>query len=681
MKKRIAALLFAGILALAPAGGTAFNPTGGGIWQTVSAVEPRSAPATLMVGNVIVDTSANAQDGYWTTDTSGTLTVCKSTDSWNVHYDVSTNTLTLNGAKITGGYIPFNVGIYAAGQNVSLTIVLQGKNTITSDGYGIFVYAPSTGAASLNITEGEDGGSLAASGFDKGILVQSNSDDAALTIQNADVEATVTAPNGYGVTVQADEGSDATLTVNGGSLTASGGSSSGAGIYFYAPSSSNIDLTVNSNAIVRANGGIASGTNLDESVAINGTGIVFDGSKGTVYGKAALQKDLTIGEDESLTIPQEASLTIPKGDTQLTNEGTMDIKGTLTNESAFINHGTVTMDNGTINNDSFIYNRGTFEGSGTITNNKLSGNFYNYSTVADTIKVEGNAITHCITSVQIPSSLTMTVGETKDLTAVIAPLNAVYKDISWGSNDETIATVTSDGTKATVTALSPGTATITLVIVNPDYDKLNAVCTVTVKASETDPDPTPEPEPEPEPTPEPEPEEPEEVYIPSAPIADGFHEYSMGTMLYVDGKRVKGLYEYEGALYYFDESGFMVTGWVELPDGWYYFGADGKMVTGWLQIGNVWYYLEPKTGRMVDNGLHTVGRTTYYFYDWGGMASDWWYEDENGDWYFFGGSGAMKAAQWVEWKGAWYYLTETGKMAADADIGGYYVNAEGVWVE
>ena len=30
MKKRIAALLFAGILALAPAGGTAFDPTGGG---------------------------------------------------------------------------------------------------------------------------------------------------------------------------------------------------------------------------------------------------------------------------------------------------------------------------------------------------------------------------------------------------------------------------------------------------------------------------------------------------------------------------------------------------------------------------------------------------------------------------------------------------------------------------
>ena len=192
------------------------------------------------------------------------------------------------------------------------------------------------------------------------------------------------------------------------------------------------------------------------------------------------------------------------------------------------------------------------------------------------------------------------------------------------------------------------------------------------------------PQPEPEPTPDPEPsapsEEEEEVYLPSTPISDGFHEYSLGKMLYVDGKRVKGLYEYEGAIYFFNDQGFMQTGWVELDDGWYFFGEDGKMVTGWLQIGNVWYYLEPKTGRMVDDGLHTIGKSTYYFYDWGGMASDWWYRAEDG-WYFFGGSGAIKSAQWLEWKGNWYYLTESGKMAADTTVGGYYVNADGVWVE
>ena len=35
-------------------------------------------------------------------------------------------------------------------------------------------------------------------------------------------------------------------------------------------------------------------------------------------------------------------------------------------------------------------------------------------------------------------------------------------------------------------------------------------------------------------------------------IEDGFHEYSLGKMYYVDGKRVKGLYEIDGETYYFD---------------------------------------------------------------------------------------------------------------------------------
>ena len=184
-----------------------------------------------------------------------------------------------------------------------------------------------------------------------------------------------------------------------------------------------------------------------------------------------------------------------------------------------------------------------------------------------------------------------------------------------------------------------------------------------------EPQPEPEPEPEPAPEPEPKPEEPEEVYIPSTPISDGLHEYSLGTMLYIDGKRVKGLYEYEGSTYYFNERGFMQTGWVELEDGWRYFGEDGKMVTGWLQIGNVWYYLDPETGLMYNDGLATIGKSAYYFYGWGGMASDWWYEASDG-WYFFGGSGAMKSAQWLEWEGDWYYLTETGRMAVDTEVGG-----------
>ena len=179
--------------------------------------------------------------------------------------------------------------------------------------------------------------------------------------------------------------------------------------------------------------------------------------------------------------------------------------------------------------------------------------------------------------------------------------------------------------------------------------------------------------------PEEEPEE-EETYIPSTPISDGWHHYSSGSMYYQDGKRTRGWADIDGARYYFDEKGFMAAGWTELEDGWYYFAEDGKMATGWLQLGNTWYYLDPATGRMYDNGLATIGKYTYYFYDWGGMANSWWYEDGEGGWYFFGGDGAMKAAQWLEWKGEWYYLTETGKMAVSTDIGGYTVNAGGVWV-
>ncbi len=192
---------------------------------------------------------------------------------------------------------------------------------------------------------------------------------------------------------------------------------------------------------------------------------------------------------------------------------------------------------------------------------------------------------------------------------------------------------------------------------------------------------SPTPEPEPELPAEPAEEEEEPSFTPTEQVSDGAHDYSMGTMLYIDGKRAKGLTEYEGETYYFGQSGWMQTGWARLEDGWRHFGEDGRMQAGWMRDGSVWYYLDPETGVMADGGLRTIGKSTYYFHGWGGMASDWWYEDENGDWYYFGGSGAMKAASWVEWQGGWYYLTESGKMAVSTDVGGYYVGADGRWAE
>ena len=567
--------------------------------------------------------------GYWTTDANGNVTAYTGegtpTDNY-IHYDAGNNTLTLHNATIKEaleyGDNPPNslifgaaIGVLNQNGNAELTIQLVGTNTVSAS-KGVYVYS-SSGTATLNIT---GSGSLTASGFSNGISVVSTSNAATLTIQNADVEATVSGVAGYGVMVQADNGKSASLSVDGGSLTATGKSDYGAGIqYTFSSSSSGSgtpSLTVSGNAMVKASGGdggISDNSSADIQIGDGNNssgGIVFDNGTGTVYGDVTLQDNLTVGKDESLTLAENASLSAG-GYNVIVDGGTLD--------------------------------------------NGLANSL-------------GNSVIYKVTKVEMnKTSLTLDVNESETLTATITPSNATNKNVTWSSDNESVATVKN----GVVTAVSAGEAIIT--VTTADGGKTDA-CKVTVTAV-----PEPEPEPTPEPEPEPEPEEPEEAYIPSTPIPDGFHEYSLGTMLYVDGKRVKGLYESEGATYFFNEQGFMQTGWVEFAEGWRYFAEDGKMVTGWLQIGNVWYYLAPETGIMFDDGLAIIGKSTYYFYDWGGMASDWWYEDEAGDWYFFGGSGAMKAAQWLEWKGDWYYLTESGRMAVDTEIGGYYVNASGVW--
>ena len=299
---------------------------------------------TVYVGGVEL-TGSTSNPAYATTDDSGAVITGSASESdYNIKWDGST--LTLKEAYITQEVSTPNysspvegaaIGMAAKSGNAALTLKLEGDNTIEDVPLGIHVYSPSSGTASLIIMG--DGGLDARSTW-RGISVQSNNSDAALTIQNAKVEATVTSIAGNGVLVQAGGSSNASLTVGGGSLTATGGSSSGRGIYFYGPSSSNIKLSVSNNAIVRADGGIASGVNEDEVVTTDGTGIVFNNGTGTVYGSVTLQDNLEIGESESLDIPSGASLTIPSG-TTLTNEGTVTNSGTLTNNGTINNSGTL----------------------------------------------------------------------------------------------------------------------------------------------------------------------------------------------------------------------------------------------------------------------------------------------------------------------------------------------------
>ena len=310
------------------------------------------APSQLYVGDQQVINGNNTT--FWTTDKStGGLTEYEGNDdNWNVKYDPSTATLTLKGAKISGSYHqynnPYTAGIYAQcsnGQSVTLTIKLIGENTITGT-YGIYVNAEisadSNGTdASLTIT-GENNGSLGVSGSDHGIYVKSGTGNASLNIEKATVTSSTDGEYAAGVNVQS--GANATgspnisLSVDGGNLTASGTGSSD-GIWFYVGSSqatgATTSLTVSENAIVDARNGGISALKILETLPTptptgdNRSGIVFDGSTGTVYGNVTLDESLTINQGETLTVPEGSSL---NGNGNLTNSGTIINHGTLTGD-------------------------------------------------------------------------------------------------------------------------------------------------------------------------------------------------------------------------------------------------------------------------------------------------------------------------------------------------------------
>lgn len=340
MKKRILSLLcvLALCLGLLPATALAAAPIG----------------QVLYVGGVQISST-----GYWTTDSDGNVTASTAgdtpTDNY-IHYDAENNVLTLHNATIKKGldynesiqggtYIDGSaIGVFNQNGDAELTITLEGTNTIAEVGKGIFVLASSASTGSSNLTIQGDG-SLNASASQTGIWVQSNSNNAALCVENAEVTASSDVPFKKGVLVQAKDGSDVSLTVNGGSLTAS----VNANIWFQFGSgvsgSGTPTVTVSNNAIVRANGGIANNSSTSIQYRTgneeNG-GIVFDGSAGTVYGSVTLQDDLEIKSGETLTIGDGASLTVPDGKT-LTNNGTVTVEegGTLTNNGSLdCNHHT-----------------------------------------------------------------------------------------------------------------------------------------------------------------------------------------------------------------------------------------------------------------------------------------------------------------------------------------------------
>ncbi len=516
MKKRILSLLCVLALCL-------------GLLPTTALAAAEGAPATLYVGNQNVRDGENTT--YWTTGTDGKLTQSNESGNWNVKYDPNTATLTLNGATIQGQAstvsAPFGAGIYAqcrSNQSVALTIKLIGTNTITGI-YGIYLHGRQGGTvgtnASLSITG--DGRLTVTGTTSYGLYVISGTGNASLTIKNVAVTSSTNGDYAAGVCVQSGASATGTpnisLSVDGGNLTASGTGSSD-GIWFYVGSpeatGATTSLTVSENAIVDARNGGISALKITETLPTptptgdNSSGIVFDGTEGTVYGNVTLDKSLTINEGETLTVPDGSSLT---SNDKLTNNGTILVEsgGTLTGDPGgiIVTAPTITTqpadqevtvgqtaeftvaatgenlsyqwqyrnDNGT----NWNYITGATGNSYTTDAATLEMNNYQYQCVVSNSagSVTSDPVTLTVKSVPVTGvtlgtdKLELFTGESQTLTATVAPNNATNKNVTWGSNNPDVATV--EG--GTVTAVKAGEAIITVTTAEGNY---TATCTVTV---------------------------------------------------------------------------------------------------------------------------------------------------------------------------------------------------------
>ncbi|TFF64128.1 hypothetical protein EQF91_08020, partial [Helcococcus ovis] len=59
-----------------------------------------------------------------------------------------------------------------------------------------------------------------------------------------------------------------------------------------------------------------------------------------------------------------------------------------------------------------------------------------------------------------------------------------------------------------------------------------------------------------------------------------------------------------------------------------------------------------------------------------------WIKHTDSKWYYLLDNGEMATSKWIKHTNSkWYYLLDNGEMATSKWIDGWYVNADGVWVE
>lgn len=161
---------------------------------------------------------------------------------------------------------------------------------------------------------------------------------------------------------------------------------------------------------------------------------------------------------------------------------------------------------------------------------------------------------------------------------------------------------------------------------------------------------------------------------------NGIYEWNKvnGKWYYMDPwtlDKKKGWIKDNGADYYLDNNGVMVTGWKTIDNRTYYFKSNGEMAKGWEKINDIWYYFN-KEGQY-ETGWNFINNKWYYLDSYGRMKIGWLkYKDK---WYYLRDNGEM-ATKWIKDEGKWYYLNENGRMLTgwkEIDNNWYHLKGNG----
>lgn len=194
----------------------------------------------------------------------------------------------------------------------------------------------------------------------------------------------------------------------------------------------------------------------------------------------------------------------------------------------------------------------------------------------------------------------------------------------------------------------------------------------------------------------------------------------------VDGEYVQGQsFKEDAKVYYLGRDGAMITGWYDDSyksdtyerTSWLYANPDGTITKQWVWSGDAWYYVD-SDGEMVQTGTRRIyneqdvpaeyvwddNKTyeenhaasaaaskaredfykshTYVFGVDGKMVVGWTkFTTTYGETWYHADSNGVATSGWVLDGGKWYYCNYGRMLQNEMTPDGYYVGADGVWVQ